>query len=1555
MSAATTTTTGEKPPSPEELLKTATTELSSLSRVSHRLALVNDSDRLQQVLEKLLPRLLKRIGDNHKEQLQLQSKLQQQTANNNNTQDDWNKKRKEAHDKIHAKLVEMLSHTMKRVKDDQACKLPCRDILALLLEEASTEPTASIQTPSARIPKAKPVVDPFTLNLALAFLTLGVPRCSTRIEVEAMLPDLLVLTGHYSGLGAIRTPAKKMQSHQVAHLLLRAIEWLVKDDHSLRNNNNIPNYGAGASPNHKKTKTTTTAETTTTSAATTASSTTTLETPEEQTTKSSMALARDVCQFDPRAAGAVFDLLLDGLLYQTVPGNSNVPPSGLSQAGHERLRQGNSTTARDWAAEKAPRMNLMEFKLALLDFISPSRRWAIFMGGGQDGDEDDGDQDKLNSLGVSRTVALLVVASGDPNVEVSQRATTYSKMHHDSFRGASNSSNNINGITNSPQATVATQKDGLLPIVTKGTAVGDSVCLTCGLLALALGQTNAESAMGRIAITTNNNIADTAAGSDSGNTWLGLPPDLATNSDSSQLVLSLKRRAASESTMATIMNYVADKIFQDNPYLLNDFGIARVQQLATLPLLVSQRTLSNLRTSSGLSVLQAKAYVAAAKLLNILCIRLATFYDALSSSIDEDCEEKKQDGVDCSSVLLTLMARALSTACSILTPASAPMPSESSSAMVSNEGNIAIRNACYGVLCTLSRSHFASAPESYIFTCGKTESVLEGSKTVIVATDTASLLFGCAANEVENLRPRAVAALDALLGAFCRVYCQTGEKSQESKTEHADDAPLNPWANSVSDVHRNSSGDGNSLLLDKQGLTKAITPLLWSAGQTSQPKASRVAAARWSSDLLKQLDITAASHILCFLAGDKDVTAASIAQEGLGLPSKYAISSSDDDDFLMGGGLKGSPEENQLLPEFADYTAILFPAKSQEQLSPSLYWRPQYWDFSFHGKAAALRFGLVCLFNDIYGGDDVAVKIYMSALADTLILFASKTNGLTEASKVQGREAIELLEECTRCLVHTLRASQYARSLLVKGSSSRAGEVSLSLTDIEHLALSANSAISRVNLSAATYHLLEDLSLWTEGTNPSVDIEDWLERSALHATLESCSKKLARMQQTTFVVGDIHGAAFLGAQCVRAFTLWANRSPKATISKNSDGGHEASCWLSSTSIVKSLGLGILNADDSIANACSDGLAVSLMFTTADAPLLDPRLYEGTGGALTHLATALKNFSGTDKLDAPRTCKLAHAAGKCLATTTSGAGSKILGPPRLICVDALFSLLGSPAFKADQEVGLIVGEALALYADSYAPDSTTWSSNVSEWPTGAYDSECMENMPPHEQALYRILREVYPSSSPHKKTACAPALLGLVGRAANGVNKDESYARRFLVVEIKRHMVEIQSLFIALLSNPKSKQMSRESCCLGLSACRGLTKDQATDDQSNNTMSTDELNHRLLRAFGTTNHGGSAYQETPEQAAARRSAERSESGAPEIGGANVMEQFGGEPEVGGQAGLGESALNSYKEMAAGKFVTSPYHWNTKVGLSHILYALPLQLLFRSVGWMFYMHF
>lgn len=1467
-------------PSLEVRQKTATSELSSLSRVSHRLALVDSTERLTTVLDKLLPRLLKRIGENHKEQLNLAR--QQQGGH-----------LKETHDKIHAKLVEMLGHTMKRVRDDQKCQLPCRDMLQLLLEEdelgvpaaekegSSEGKKGGNESTSMTIPRAKSVVDPFTLNLSLAFLTLGLPRCASSEDVEELLPGLLVLAGQYSGLASIRTAAKKMQSHQVAHLLLRSVEQLIQYEKDLAKPSVVGIQKKATSDSNKKGQ-----------------------------DHKWMAMAREVCQKDPQASGAVFDLLLDGMLYQPVPINSNIPPSGLSQAGHERLKSGNSLTARDWAAEKATRMKLMEFKLALLDFVAPSRRWALFMGN----NNHNGTNASEAQASVSKTVALLVAASGDPNPEVAQRATTYLKMHHDSYRGqdATTQANTPNGGREESNS----NNDSETPSIA-ATAAGDSMRLTCSLLSLAIGQSNAESALSKL-----NFGGNTAA-------WLGLPPDPPTSTDSSQLILSLKRRAASESSVASIMNYVADRVL-DNPHVFdNDTAVAlQATKISTLPVLAAQRTLSNLRTSSGQTILQAKAYVAAAKLLNILCVRLTTCYDTIS--VKEEEEDANSNGLEEKGVL-DILARALATACAVLAPASSPRATSSApSGSSSMEGSIAIRDACYGVVCSLSRSRFVSAKESYIFTRGYTNKAMEngGNNALLVSIDTASLLFGCVANEEEVLRPRATAALDALLGAYSRVYLNDNDPPHDETVEMAEkeeepmSTPLNPWANPVSDVNITRSNDKNNdtIVMDNQAVTKSLIPLLWSASQPSQPKASRVAGARWASDFIKKLDVASASHLLCFLAGDADVTASSIAREsGLGLPSKLKISSDDDDDYAEGSS------NNVGLPDFGEYTSRIFPAKST-QGTPSEFWRQQYWDFSFAGKAATLRFGLKCLFADMYGGEDDAVKVFVSALAETLILFGSKASGV--ASCVQGnKDAIDLLEECTRCLVATLATSTYARYLLVKSSSRSDGEVSLSLEDIEFLALTANSSRARRHLAGSCGELYDDKALWCKSEKPLL-LQDWLEKTSVYKTLEDCSSKWKDMQHNLFMIGEVHGAAFLGAQCFRAFRL------KAVASGSDTSPIEASCWTSASQFIDHLGSGTQHSDEVVCNACADGLASAFNYASIDAPILDARLYDGTASALTNLAAALLKYSGSNNIDAPRTAKLAIATGKCLAASTSGAGAKSdgtsvdLGPARLSCVDALFSLLGSQAFRADEEVALVAGEALALYADT--PVGAVWSSHLSEWPKD-FDEKQAKELPPFQHALFELIRKTYASNSPHKRTACAPALLGIVGRAANGANKHKNYSQRPLVTEVKRNMAEVQTVFIALLSDPKSKHLSRESCCLGLAACRGLTTKEtglvAVAGGSNGDFSTEQLNHRLLRAFGqTTNFGGSAYQETAQQAAQRRAAEQAENG-----GSTVMEQFGEESEVGGVSGLGESSLNSYKEMAEAA---------VKIGRLDVLYALLL---------------
>ena len=104
----------------EEIRKAASAELSSMGRVSHRLAMTEAGAPLQKVLSLLLPRLLNRIGINHKRTLELRRHYPNEASV------------KATYDTIHGKVVEMLSHIMKRVRADNQCKLPCEAILDLM-------------------------------------------------------------------------------------------------------------------------------------------------------------------------------------------------------------------------------------------------------------------------------------------------------------------------------------------------------------------------------------------------------------------------------------------------------------------------------------------------------------------------------------------------------------------------------------------------------------------------------------------------------------------------------------------------------------------------------------------------------------------------------------------------------------------------------------------------------------------------------------------------------------------------------------------------------------------------------------------------------------------------------------------------------------------------------------------------------------------------------------------------------------------------------------------------------------------------------------------------------------------------------------------------------------------------------------------------------------------------------------------------------------------------------------------------------------------------------
>jgi proteasome component ECM29 len=397
--------------------------------------------------------------------------------------------------------------------------------------------------------------------------------------------------------------------------------------------------------------------------------------------------------------------------------------------------------------------------------------------------------------------------------------------------------------------------------------------------------------------------------------------------------------------------------------------------------------------------------------------------------------------------------------------------------------------------------------------------------------------------------------------------------------------------------------------------------------------------------------------------------------------------------------------------------------------------------------------------------------------------------------------------------------------------------------------------------------------------------------------------KLETMFQPSFILGEVHGAAFLGSQCVRAFRL-------AEDSGENNAADVSECWKVLANIVSLLGRGLAHSDAAIGNACSRGIVIGFSYEGQDAPILNKELFDAVAVALDQTNVSLRKFASIDNADANRSASLIQASGLLLAASTAGAGSASnsqdnavigLGGARLQCVDSLFNILGSAVYKKDDELSLAVGEALVKYADAFGRGEWVTTSD-SIWPEGPYDEEYAFSLPPHVHILYTLFERELKSSNPMKKNSCAPVMLAIVGHASRLCNIDAaSFSQRALIQEVTKPslMVRFQTNFIQLLSHPKATQLSRESCCRGIAALRGLSTAILTP-----AMETESLNERLLKAFGgTSNYGGSAMMETEAQARERRN----------DGDANVVN--GTSAEIGGTSGLSEAALGAYREMAS----------------------------------------
>ncbi|KAL9182267.1 hypothetical protein ACHAXT_012919 [Thalassiosira profunda] len=1459
---------------PAHTLSELQTELSSLNRVSHRLAMTDAGPALQKVLSLLLPRLLARIGKNDEaKRANRRSNIHKRKSpsptagaapsndgNGNNGCEVIYEQIDGMHESIHKKLIEMIGHSMKRVREDRGCKLPCLSILELLLPSEEEKGTVTANA--------------FTINLGLAFLTLGVNRC-TPAECAGLLPGLLQFLGcnldqannkgNEVGVGHLLDPSRKMRHDQTWHLVLRCLE--------------------GVSHNPSET---TAARRAAQKSASSVSDSSNASGTSEPTAVASLAETKKVLASHPILAAALFDLFVDVLLYSPVPATSTLTPNGLSTAGYQRLVGGAASEkagCKTWKEEFVARGSLRTLKLKLLDLVAPCRRYALFLpekadatSSGEEGN--DSVQASSDGMGISRTVALMVLLTGDADPDVKGKAESYLRAHMDTYRGkeAPQASNSTSGTSADDETALAetTIHDALL---------GNSVALVQTILILAIG--------GASSLSTDKSLSSqytngTAAGILKSRLGLSFTAD-ASNAAQQKAFLSCSRMKLSELSSTSALKFVA-KTIDDNPKLFHvgmDMELAESDVAAVSIGSLVLAVLGDLhRPGSSAS----PAMESASTLLNSLCVRLSLFYDA-----------RAQSGVDVSDSLermRLLLARSMAQACAVLAPTSSgESTSSGSSGTKASSVPIEIRDKCYGVVCTLARSQFALDDRYSLFDCGNSKE-RTASSFPLTTISSAALLFGCSSNEVEMLRPRATSALDALLGAYVRVVTFLAEKEREQ--EQAENAPksepANPWASIPETSVEEKKANMN---VSTDGLARSLLPLLWSASRRSQPKSSRLASVRWSSELLLRLDNTNAYHLLCFLSGDEDATVSMIAKQALGVDKTLG-----EDNVLT---LDATEEASDTNTNRASFSVLMDTIVESQPHAK----RPTYSEFHVRAQAATLRFLLQALFSEesFYGDEDggTALKAFVLTLLQT---FASyKGRSLT-------REEADLLDECSVALASCTSTSKEARVAVASVVTQCASTGSyFGPSDVAAQALASSSSKTRRQLAEVMGHLYEDHLLWQDEPTKPLSLASWIESTGLGSIAKTCGEKLATMSEGSFVVGEVHGAAFLGAACVRALRLAA----AGNMANDEDHPIISECWENCCRIVSLLGKGLAHTDVAIGNAVSKGLVNAFSYDSQDAPVLDARLFDAVAIALDEMNAALKRFSSIDHADPTRATALVQAAGLLLAASTSGAGftkgetpetngsnTVDLGPARLQCTEALFAVLGSAVYRKDDEVALAVGEALVKYADAFG--SGEWSSGSAEWKEGPYDEKYAFDLPPHKHVLYTMFLRELVSSNPMKRNSCAAPLLALVGHASRMANLDPSYANRDFFQECWTHLSLFQTSFIKLLADPKSKHLSRESASKGLAACRGLAavmSSSMTDGESVSQGHVESLNEQLLKAFGqTTNYGGSMMQETDAQARERRNDDEgnNESNEPAA-------------QVGGAAGMSEATLGAYREMAS----------------------------------------
>lgn len=376
-----------------------------------------------------------------------------------------------------------------------------------------------------------------------------------------------------------------------------------------------------------------------------------------------------------------------------------------------------------------------------------------------------------------------------------------------------------------------------------------------------------------------------------------------------------------------------------------------------------------------------------------------------------------------------------------------------------------------------------------------------------------------------------MAALDALLFSCRRVVEQRDKFKKELYNMESATSGDNPWGDTAITSAPDPVMDSTSspIAIANQ-LGKSLLPILWAASQKSQPRQSRVAASRWSSDLLMDLDLIQATHILSFLAGDSDVTASAIAREGLSLHDE--------------GSDKPKNSSTNVIGDFEELVHILIPEDDHTNKSAL---QPTFWDFSSNGKAVAVKCLLRSYLDDFNGGDGDALCVFMGVL--TKCLAWKDTTGGND----------DVLDACSEAL-SVCMGSPVARNMIQSSS------LPLGWEGLRDLILSTTSAKAKRFLADTFGTFLMDTPLL--GTR-------WMEVVAESLSLSSSCLVVDHLKPSS----DTQGAALLGGTCIRLVRLYQNLTRPEI------------CKMAS-SLLTRFGSALTNADDMIGNVFCDAIYIS---------------------------------------------------------------------------------------------------------------------------------------------------------------------------------------------------------------------------------------------------------------------------------------------------------------------------------------------------------------------------